>query len=102
MYVQMLFTVLLFSNSVLCLGQRPNHFDIYYSSDQLHCPGEVVDHSPKSSQSGNLWQIESLVQLQTDCNYTVRIVALNGAGATNSSGILSFSERTCTQLRMHE
>lgn len=87
---------------MLCLGQRPHHFDVYYSSHQQHCPGEIVDHSAKSSQSGNVWQIESVVQLQANCNYTVHIVSLNEAGATNSSGILSFSERVYTQLRMHE
>ena len=76
---------------MLCFGKRPKHFVVYYSSSQQHCPGVVSVSSPETTGAGNIWQIECVVELGADCNYTVHVASRNEAGETNSTGTLSIS-----------
>ena len=63
----------------------------YFESNKQHCPEAVFIASPKKIESGNMWQIESLVHLGADCNYTVHVVLRNEAGETNFTETLTIS-----------
>ena len=85
--------MLCFDLSELCFGDFSEHFTVYYESNKQYCPEAVFTASPKKPESGNMWQIESLVPLGTDCNYTVHVVLRTKAGETNFTGILTISEK---------
>ena len=80
-----------FSVSVLCLGELPEYFTVYYESNLQHCPDVDSIASLDTTASGDIWQIWSVVQLGSNCNYTVHIVSHNEAGEMNSTGTLSIS-----------
>ena len=74
---------------MLCFGELPEYFAIHYESNQRHCP-DVVSIA-NTTASGDIWQIWSVVQLGSNCNYTVRVVSRNEAGEMNFTGTLSIS-----------
>ena len=83
---------LFYSLSELCYWEYPAYFDVYYESTQQHCSNTSSVVTSESPESGNIWQIVSVVQLGDNCNYTVyNIVSRNEAGKTDSIGSLSLS-----------
>ena len=83
---------LVHSLSELCFWGYPESFTIYYASSQQHCSNTSSFVTSEAPESGNVWQIRSVVQLVDNCNYTVHnIVSRNEAGETNSTGSLSIS-----------
>ena len=76
--------------SVLCFGELPEYFDLHYESNQQYC-FDISDSYPETTKLGNIWLIESVVQLGTNCNYTVHVISGNGAGERSSTGVLTIS-----------
>ena len=74
---------------------------MYFESNQQHCSNTSSVVTSKAPESGNIWHIESVVQLGDNCNYTINnIVSHNEAGETNSTGSLSISRCTATCIHV--
>ena len=81
------------SFSVLCFGELPEYFKLYYESSHEGCPPAVSVVPPEMPpEDSDMWLIEAEVLLGKNCNYTVIVVSHNGAGETNSSGVFSISK----------
>ena len=76
---------------MLCFGELPEYFAVYFQSNQQRCPDVVFIASTNTNVSGDIWRIWSVVQLGSNCNYTVFIVSHNEAGEMNSTGTLLIS-----------
>ena len=80
--------------SVLCFR---DYVTLYYGSTQKGCPDVVSVVSPElltTEGEVSVWQIESVVELGENCEYTLYLTSRNAAGETNSSGSLSISQFT--------
>ena len=67
-------------------------FVVHYSSTQTHCPSVVSVEVPELTLDREALLIKSEVALGRDCGYTLHLTSRNGAGDTNSTGTLSFSQ----------
>ena len=90
--------------SVLCFGELPTLFKLYYKSDNYNiCPSVVSIVSPEIQTLGNTttsWIIESVVPLGNDCNYTIKVTSQNDVGETNSTGTFIISNNTTQSAAM--
>ena len=77
---------------MLCFGELPKYFEIYYESTHQGCPETESVASSDAPSTDNVYVLQSDVQLGDNCNYTVRVVSHNEAGGTNSTGTLSISQ----------
>ena len=78
--------------SVLCYGQFPEYFLVYYEGNQQQCPEAVAVVSTENPLSLDYnWEIKSVVELGNNCNYSVHVASSNEAGETNSTGTFSIS-----------
>ena len=83
--------------SVFCQGEFPQYFVVHYGSTQEQCPDVVSVVSPElltTEGEVSVWQIESVVELGENCEYTLHLTSRNAAGETNTSGSLSISQFT--------
>ena len=82
----------IFLSLELCFWEYPEYFEVFYESSQQHCSNTSSLVMSEAAESGNIWQLVSVVQLGDNCNYTIHDIALhNEAGETNSTGSLSIS-----------